>query len=221
MPTKNLILLRHAQALDDVDNNAYTRFLDADMPLTPVGVQQVSDLIPSLETYLGKSVEIFHNGLTRMNQTANCLQNGIPNVQWKITVDSLLNKQDRGSINMENRERIESERYKAGVLRYTFPEGESAESVISRHGQFVSKMLKLGESLDSPETFVIITSGFELRLCMLNLFNWSEEYFESLAYPRNCEFKVVQFHEDRTPVLVHDMRKHKRYNDPDFVRRVT
>lgn len=52
----------------------------------------------------------------------------------------------------------------------------------------------------------------ELRLILMNIFNWSEEYFESLEHPKNCEIKKITIAIKDGELKFHLEDKMKIYN---------
>lgn len=95
------------------------------------------------------------------------------------------------------------ERYETGILRYNFKNGESAKSFIERLSDFVEMIRKDNFKHD---VIVIITHGFEMRIIMMHMFGWSEDYFESLEHPDRCEFKKIILTKDHTFRLESKMR---------------
>lgn len=217
---KKLFVMRHCESLEDIDKAAYERIADEDMPLTECGKEQAASFGAEFAQNLGLSAKI-HLILSpskRVLETARIIVNNLPShIRWSLSTDELIVKQNWGNVTIHNRSEIEKERYRIGVLRYCFPGGESGAEMLFRF-DFFSK--KLGQEMSDPltENIMVITHGFEMRVLLKSLLNWSEEYFESLAHPRHCELKRVAYdHGEFT--LLDEMRTHDLSANPNFVRR--
>lgn len=101
---------------------------------------------------------------------------------------------------------IEAERYKTGVLRYTFPTGESAASLISRLRTFTEKMFAVQKETEND--IVVFSHGFEFRVLLMIIMGWDEKLFESFSNLGNCEYRVLAKTGDRQYGLNKPLKKH-------------
>lgn len=212
--------MRHVESLEDVDQTAYERIADEDMPLTDFGKEQAVHFGQQFanEIGIGKNLRVFLSPSKRVLQTAQLVVSGIPkHVEWSLVTDSLILKQNWGTVTVHNRAEIEKKRYRVGVLRYHFPGGESGAEMLFRFDLFV-KRLEREMSEGIIENFLIITHGFELRVLLKSLLGWTEEYFESLAHPLHCEMKRVAY-DNGSFLLLDEMRVYDSSTNPNFVRR--
>lgn len=190
MGPKHIFIIRHAQSIEDLDRNLYFTKQDSDLILTPLGHQQATTLADELMLHLGNKKEkiaIFSSPSKRVSLTVEMLLPSLkqidPSLIWSES--DLIKKQDWGLVNPNNREEIERERYKIGVLRYDFPQGEKANEFLSRTLSFVKN---LPHDVDNV---IIVTHGFMFRVLLMHLLNWSEDFFDKVAHPLNCEIKKV------------------------------
>lgn len=217
-----LIIMRHAESLEDIDNTAYERIADEDMPLSEKGQWQASITGKNLIKEFGemRHLRFILSPSKRVLETAEIIVSELPSgISWSLSTENLIIKQNWGNVTIRNRKEIERERYLAGVLRYCFPGGESGAEMMMRFSCFAKKLQH--DLLASPddELIVIITHGFEVRVLLKSLFHWTEDYFESLAHPKNCEMKRVVFEKNNSLVLLDEMRKHDPTTNINFVQR--
>lgn len=218
-----IILLRHGESIEDLDKDHHKYFEDDEMPLTELGKKQAQDAGDEINKEVANNDVIFYiSPNKRVRETAGGILSRLGEVsQTSVHILSEIRKQDWGKVVMEDRSKIERERYETGVLRYSFPAGETSESYLERFKKFVENLK--GDIQRSPNaTRVIITHGFELRLILMNIFNWSEEYFESMEHPKNCEIKKITISIKDGKLKFHLESKMKIYNreaDPNFIPR--
>lgn len=216
----NLLVMRHAESLEDIDKTAYERIQDEDMPLSEKGERQAIHFGTSLANMLGRTdhLRIFLSPSKRILKTAFLVTSQLPySVRSELITEPLIRKQSWGTVTVSNRAEIERERYRAGVLRYQFPDGESGADMLARFQLFVRK---LHESIrqDGDALTIAITHGFEMRVLLKTLLGWSEEYFESLAHPNHCEVKRL-LRQDGEFHLLDEMRTYDPSLNPNFIRR--
>lgn len=217
---KKLFVVRHAESLEDVDRMAYERIADEDMPLTDFGKEQAVRFSQQFvgEIGMSKNLRIFLSPSKRVLETAQLIVSSIPkHVRWSLATDSLISKQNWGTVTIHNRNETEKERYRVGVLRYRFPAGESGAEILFRFDLF-AKRLEREMSESTSENFLVITHGFELRILLKSLLGWTEEYFESLAHPFHCEMKRVAY-DNGSFLLLDEMRVYDPSKNPNFIRR--
>jgi len=214
--------MRHAESLEDVDKTAYERIADEDMPLSSHGREQAAAFASAFLNELGSSdqVRLILSPSKRVLETAKIVVSALPpGINWSLATERLIRKQNWGTVTVHNRSDIEKERYRAGVLRYQFPGGESGAEILFRFDLFAQKLKQAPEDFWEVPTLVI-THGFEFRVLLKSLFGWTEKYFESLAHPQNCEMKRLAY-DKKTLHLLDEMQIHDASGNPDFIKRQT
>jgi len=217
-----LVILRHAESLEDIDNTAYEKIADEDMPLSEKGRWQACMAGKAIvqEFRDRQNLRFVLSPSKRVLETAKIIISELPRgTKWALSTERLIVKQNWGNVTVANRKAIEMERYRVGVLRYRFPGGESGSEMLSRFKTFAENLRQSLASAKVEDLVVIITHGFEMRVILKSLLLWSEEFFESLAHPRNCELKRISFREPRTLTLLNEMRRHDPATNPNFVQR--
>lgn len=217
-----LVILRHAESLEDIDNTAYERIADEDMSLSEKGRWQASIAGKNLFKEFGdlKNWHFILSPSKRVLETAEIIVSELPSVvRWSLSTEKLIVKQNWGNVTVRNRKEIEAERYRAGVLRYCFPGGESGADMLSRFAVFAEKLEHELKVTTENELTIVITHGFEIRILLKSLFHWSEEYFESLAHPKNCEMKRISLQKIGTLTLLDEMRRNDPSSNINFIPR--
>jgi broad specificity phosphatase PhoE len=209
MKRPRIIICRHAESIEDVDNTIYDVLSDLEIPLTEKGVKQAHNFGAVLAQLLRDSpyVRFYTSPGVRNVQTLKVILQQLPDsININVEVEPLIVKQDWGNITVENRPAIEAERYKIGVLRYTFPTGESAAQLIERLTTFKEKIF--GMQKDTGQDIVVFSHGFEFRVLLMIIMGWDEELFESFGNLGNCEYRILTLEEDWTYTLNKPLRKH-------------
>ena len=219
--TKKIFIMRHAESLEDIDNTIYERIADKDISLSEYGRKQATIFGTQFVRNIGtiKHLRIILSPSKRVLETAEIIVSGLPShIKWSLTTEHLIVKQNWGNVTIHNRSEIEKKRYRIGVLRYQFPEGENGSEMLFRFDLF-SKKLKKEIEIDSlKQIILIITHGFEFRVLLKSLLGWTEEYFESLAHPHHCELKRLAYHNGEL-LLLDEMTIHTLSKNPDFIQR--
>ncbi|MDB5239335.1 MAG: phosphoglycerate mutase-like protein [Candidatus Parcubacteria bacterium] len=204
-----IIICRHAESIEDVDNTIYSILDDLEIPLTENGRSQAANLGNILAQVLKNStrVQFYTSPGVRNVQTLKEVIPRLPDsIAVNVEVEPLIVKQCWGKIDLTTRSSIEAERYRVGVLRYTFPQGESALSLISRLEMFKNKILSLHE--EKRCDVVVLSHGFEFRVLLKLILGWSEELFESYGNLNNCEYRILTQVETGKYALDRDLRMH-------------
>ncbi len=205
-----IIICRHAESLEDVDNSVYDVLNDLEIPLTERGREQARNFGALLAQLLNGNPDtrFFTSPGVRNVQTLKIVLPLLPDhINANVEIEPLIVKQDWGNITAENRPGIEAERYKVGVLRYTFPTGESAASLIERLTEFKEKMFRVQR--DTGCNIVVLSHGFEFRVLLKLILGWSEELFESFANLGNCEYRILTMEPDGTYSLNKPLQQHR------------
>lgn len=204
-----IIICRHAESLEDVDNSVYDVLSDLEIPLTEKGKEQAQRFGALLAQLLNgdTNVRFYTSPGVRNVQTLKIVLPQLPDrISVGVEIDSLIVKQDWGHITAENRPGIEAERYRTGVLRYTFPTGESAAHLIERLTEFKQKIFKLQR--ETGHTIVVFSHGFEFRVLLMLVLGWDEGTFESFANLANCEYRILTMEGDGSYSLNKPLRQH-------------
>lgn len=215
MKLPRIIVLRHGESEEDVDKTVYRHKADLDVDLSPAGVLQVLDLRPRLlEKMKGTAVLFYLSPGVRLKRTHDLLVEGFPShIKARFHTEPRIIKQYWGDVTVENRREIEIERYRAGVLVYRFPNGESGPELIARFGDFVRTLRQSFVEDECPDTVIIITHGFEMRVFLMALLGFDESTFEGLANPRNCEMAVLSGQSDGTYRLEEPLRIYEPHSN--------
>ena len=219
---KKLFVMRHAESLEDIDKTAYEHVADEDMPLSEHGRDEAKAFGQEFAQNLGltKRIQLILSPNKRVLETANLIVSYMtPSIKWSLATEHLIEKQHWGNVTMQNRSQIERERYRAGVLRYKFPSGESGTEYLFRFDLFAKKLRHTMDK-QNDDLFLVITHGFELRVLLKSLLEWSEDYFETLAHPLHCELKRLAYENNRI-TLLDEMRTYDPSLNPNFIRRQT
>ena len=209
MKKPRIIICRHAESIEDVDNSIYDVLKDLEIPLTEKGIDQAHNFGSILTQLLnGTSCVRFYTspGVRNVQTLKIVLSKLSDSINIHVEVEPLIVKQDWGKITTENRSLIEDERYKTGVLRYTFPTGESAISMINRLRVFKEKIFKIQK--DTGDDVVIFSHGFEFRVLLMIVMGWNEDMFESFGNLKNCEYRILTMEEDNKYVLDRPLKRH-------------
>ena len=208
MHKPKIIICRHAESLEDVDKEIYDHISDLEIPLTLNGVRQAGELATILPHLLTKNnVRFYTSRGIRNQQTLEITLPKLPEViKVQVEIEPLIVKQDWGMITSLNRPHIEAERYKTGVLRYTFPTGESTSSLIERLTAFKEKAFRIQHDEDCD--IVVFSHGFEFRVLLMIIMGWSEETFESFGNLTNCEYRILTKGANGTYELDRPLTKH-------------
>ena len=206
---QQIIICRHAESLEDVDNTVYDVLNDLEIPLTEKGKEQARNFGALLAQLLNGNgdARFYTSPGVRNVQTVKIVLPQLPDhINVSVEIEPLIVKQDWGHITAENRPGIEAERYKTGVLRYTFPTGESAAHLIERLTEFKEKIFQVQR--ETGCNVVIFSHGFEFRVLLKIILGWSEELFESFANLDNCEYRILTMEADGTYSLNKPLRQH-------------
>jgi broad specificity phosphatase PhoE len=185
-----MILLRHAEALGNVDELAYTRIPDHALPLTAKGRQEALAAGPEIARLLdGTRPAVYVSPYLRTRETLRLLD--IEASCERLVQEPRLREQDWGNLQDPADQAVQkTRRNEFGHFFYRLPFGESGADVDDRVAAFLSDLRLREES--HPETVLIVSHGLTLRLLCRRLFGWSIELFESLSNPATCEYRVVE-----------------------------
>jgi len=115
----------------------------------------------------------------------------------------------------DNRKMYEEERYKVGVLKYKFPNGESGYEVLYRVGNFVNDLKSELSKSSHFQNVIIVAHGFIFRGIIMQMLQWSEDYFMKLANPPHCYIAKITLKDNLfvldNHVPMYDAEKNKNH----------
>ena len=187
MALKSIFLIRHVESLEDVDPTLHTvKDKDNGVGITDQGRSQGMNLGETWAVRFTSenSLVVYLSPSFRVRETWDLLSPYFPKPQ-SIKVDKRIRNLDWGNTTLENRSRIEKERYEAGVLEYQFPGGDNTPEYVGNINQFIEKAIHERKDTDFPEYIVIILHGFALRVIARFLLGISDVDFKWLRNPPN------------------------------------
>jgi len=173
-----LILVRHGET----EWNALGRFVGStDLPLTPRGEQEATNLHPRLVQLLAKSdFRVFTSPLLRAQQTAAL---ALP--QAKCAISSHLREFDYGEFEGVSSEMVKRERPGWDIWRDGCPKGERLSDVATRAAMFLAE-------LASDDTTVVFSHGYLLRVLTAVALKLSPEFGRPLLLDTGSISVVAQ-----------------------------
>lgn len=187
-----IILLRHAQSLGNVDELAYTRIPDHALPLTSLGEEQAHAAGPLVRTLLGPNpVAVYVSPYVRTVRTFELL--GIGDVVERTVPEPRLREQDWGNLQDPVEQEIQKQkRHEFGHFFYRLAHGESGADVDDRVASFLSELSqRVADDPTHPDTALVVTHGLTMRLLCRRMFAWSIPLFESLSNPDCCDHRIL------------------------------
>lgn len=198
MTLKTIVLVRHAESLEDIDPTLHNISDDKSVMLTDHGKFQAREIGERLkrEIFSTHNVKVFLSPSHRALETWRIICDTI-NPQSVPVVDRRIKNLNWGNITLATRVQIEAERYRAGVLYYQFPRGDNTPKYVSSIGAFVAEMLYDKEKEDYPQHVLVVTHGFALRVIVKFLLSISDEDFRSLRNPPNGYVLRIEYADGR------------------------
>ena len=138
---KRIILLRHAESIEDVDPTLHNINTGRIAELTEEGKEKAHQLGKHLAAHILKTepLLVFVSPTNRVTETWDIISTYF-SFTLKVVTDHRIRNLNWGNITLENRSIIEAERYKAGVLNFTFPEGDHTPSYVSKKEEGVTEI---------------------------------------------------------------------------------
>ncbi len=189
---KKIILVRHAESLEDINPNMHNSD-DEKIGVTDKGRKQSIELSKKLIPIISKcdKIQVFHSPSKRVIDTTYLVLSQFQKKKVNISEVECIRNLDWGDTTPDNVEVISKERYKVGVLYYQFPNGDNTPAFVSRIGNFVEDILSRNDSC-----IIIFTHGFALRVIAKFLLNISDDEFRYLKNPHNCYYTVIEIDGD-------------------------
>jgi broad specificity phosphatase PhoE len=189
-----IILLRHAQSLGNIDELAYTRIPDHALPLTALGEEQAHTAGPVVRELLGAGpVAAYVSPYVRTVRTFELLD--IADLVERTVPEPRLREQDWGNLQDPVEQQIQKQkRHEYGHFFYRLAHGESGADVDDRVASFLAELeLRVEADPTHPDTALVVSHGLTMRLLCRRMFSWSIPLFESLSNPDHCDHRVLTF----------------------------
>jgi broad specificity phosphatase PhoE len=195
MTLKSVILIRHAESLEDVDPNIHNIADDNAIGLTEFGKTQAKEIGGWILSNLPSAtkVKVVLSPSNRARETWQVISPIFTNIT-EVKTDERIRNLNWGNVTLETRASVEAERYAVGVLHYCFSGGTNTPEYVHAIDQFVDEVILGCNDVDFPDHIVMVTHGFALRVIARLLLNVSEEEFRRLRNPPNgyrIEFQYV------------------------------
>jgi broad specificity phosphatase PhoE len=187
-----IILLRHAQSLGNVDELAYTRIPDHALPLTSLGERQARATGPAVRAMLDDGpVAAYVSPYVRTTRTFELL--GLDDLVERTMPEPRLREQDWGNLQDPVEQEIQKQkRHDFGHFFYRLAHGESGADVDDRVASFLNELEQRVESDPThPDTALVVSHGLTMRLLCRRMFAWSIPLFESLSNPDCCDYRIL------------------------------
>jgi broad specificity phosphatase PhoE len=187
-----IILLRHAESLGNIDELAYTRIPDHALPLTSLGEQQARAAGPAVRALIADDpVAAYVSPYVRTTRTLALLDLG--SLVERTVPEPRLREQDWGNLQDPVEQEIQKQkRHEFGHFFYRLAHGESGADVDDRVASFLSELEQRVETDPThPDTALVVSHGLTMRLLCRRMFAWSIPLFESLSNPDHCDYRVL------------------------------
>lgn len=186
MTLKSILLIRHAESLEDVDPTMHNISDDSVVGLTEFGKIQAKELGQWIMSKVGLSakLKILLSPSNRAKETWSVIASDFAN-PIEVDSDERIRNLNWGNITLETRSIIEAERYEIGVLHYCFPGGTNTPEYIRAIDELVEEVILGCLEPDFPEHIIVITHGFALRVIARSLLLIAEDEFRQLRNPPN------------------------------------
>ena len=182
-----VFVIRHAESLEDLDPILHNA-LDEEISVTENGKSEITKITDTIRSHgVSDRISAYVSCSRRAQETLQLVERNMPEITLlKSLPDSRIRNLDWGNTNSANRVQIERERYHAGVLYYQFPGGDNTPKYVRSIEAFVSECLLEGKDATRPNTAIVVTHGFALRIVVKALTGMNDQEFRWLANPPNC-----------------------------------
>ncbi|MBX4937329.1 histidine phosphatase family protein [Rhizobium binae] len=205
-----LFLVRHGESLGNIDERAYRRFGDHNVPLTQWGYRQALEAGGVIAAYLQAppspelvKLQVWYSPFLRTRQSKDALLEALPTgVVGDIREDYLLREQDFGLFteiydHAERKQKFPEEFEKWARLRSNSgkfyarpPDGESRADVAQRVRLFLQTVMRDAENDD--HNVVIVGHGVTNRAVEMNFLHRPVEWFERSDNPGNADITLIE-----------------------------
>jgi broad specificity phosphatase PhoE len=210
---RRILLIRHGESLGNIDERAYGKTADWQIPLTKRGREQARIAGKKVASYIIQSAQSSSNSnikdnnniffyvspYLRTRQTLREILSEIPKEKiLGIREDPRISEQQFGNFQSHNTmQDNKATRVDFGRFYYRFPEGgESGFDVYNRVSGFIGTLKRDSseyydndakeEEEDYSTTICIVTHGLSLRLFLMRWFQYSVHEFERSYNPKNA-----------------------------------
>jgi 2,3-bisphosphoglycerate-dependent phosphoglycerate mutase len=205
-----IFLVRHGESLGNLDDAAYRRFGDYNVPLTEFGYRQAVEAGRAIASYLDtlprpgfRALRVWYSPYLRTKQTKDALLEALPPAfVGAVHEDYLLREQDFGLFTeiydqAEQKQKFPAEFEKWARLRSDGgkfyarpPDGESRADVAQRVRLFLATMMHDVES--GRDNVVIVGHGVTNRAFEMNFLHHPVEWFERSGNPGNADVTLIE-----------------------------
>lgn len=193
---KRILLVRHAQSQANVDLGHYETIPDYAFTITEKGETQALEAVKAIKNIIGDDKLVAYvSPYRRTHMTFAGICQSIGDNVVTSYEEPRVREQDFGHFQTES-EFVSAYRQsvKYGRFYYRFGNGESIADVYARVSMFIETLHRESQQADFPETVLIVTHGIALRILAMVLQRETQEYFDSLQNPENCEVVILEPH---------------------------
>lgn len=185
---RQIFLIRHAQSDEDIEPGIRNSVNDRRISITAMGKKQALEIVrvlsPEISAY--REVKIITSPSNRADQTMSLFCSSFPLINFYTSIEPRIRNLNWGNVDEKTIRGVEEERYRVGVLRFQFPQGDYTPDFVRNIECFVDELKEVGMSGNYPECAVIFTHGFALRVIVKAFLGTTDEEFRVFANPPNC-----------------------------------
>jgi len=198
---KRIVLVRHGESEGNVDESAYTRTPDSQVPLTARGHDQAESTGRRLREMMDGDENDYNlffyiSPYRRSKETAIGIAKAFEGRKiLGVREEPQLREQDFGNFqDYEMKQAEKQERHRFGRFFYRFPNGESGADVYDRITMFSDHMVRDIDAGRFPEdtNMILCTHGLTLRLFLMRWFHWTVAEYERIANPSNSQPIILE-----------------------------
>lgn len=186
-----ITVIRHGQALCNVDETLFATTPDHSFSLTDLGKDQVRNAGKQIKECLRQETETLQyyiSPYTRTKETAAILREVMPPLFPDIE-DPRLRERSMGQlVSSHDVPHIMETRRQFGKFFYHFDRGESGLTVFDRASSFIDHLLSEPNDTDNR---IIVTHSYTMRIILMYMFNLSVDNFELLNDPDNADWIIL------------------------------
>lgn len=194
-------LIRHGLSVGNVDPKAYYDFLDCDIPLTELGVEQAQKVGWDLSYMVDNPfyTAVFYTPFLRGKQTKDEIMKNLFRGKYSKRYAHaqecpLLHERSFGNL----REIIDSQQVDEKVHYNFFYRPEGGESLCDCYHRMATFFQFVKQEHSDREHIIIVAHGESIKCGLMYLLGWSIDEFNSYCNPDNCEMIIVENGELKT-----------------------
>ena len=182
-------LVRHGEALHNVDECCPQETGDFNIPLTEKGRRQAIDVSNIIDFDFIKSSLVFCSPYMRARQTLDEIikSSGLTRNNIRIYEDPRLRETDFGYKDVAAQQEL---RKIHGWFYYRFEGGESPADCFDRISGFLENMYRQ-VTRKEWDNVLIITHGLAIRCFVMRYLHLTVEQFDSMKNPGNCDVITI------------------------------